>query len=72
MNVEIKKEGAKHLLSFNFALAITNIRLYLRRIINEGQIIERIKKYLVPIRPDRSYPRHVRPQSQKAFNNRAA
>lgn len=71
-NVAIRKKGKKHNLNFNFTLAVTNIRLFLRNKISEDVLIERIKKYLVPIRPDRSYARNVKPQSAMSFNNRCA
>lgn len=72
LNTKTRDKGKKHRLSFNFTLAVTNIRLYLRKILNENELIHRIKKYLIPIRSDRSYPRNVKPQSVKSFNNRAA
>lgn len=71
-NVAVQKKGKKHILNFNFTLAVTNIRLFLRNKINEDILIERIKKYLVPIRPDRSYARNVKSQSAMSFNNRCA
>ena len=67
-----KEKGKKHELASNFARSVCNVRLYLRKNIDETELIKRIKKYLIPIRPDRSYPRKVKPQSTKSFNNRAA
>lgn len=49
----------------SFKLAVTNARLYMRGCIGEEELELRIKKYLVPIRPGRSYRRNVRPQSAK-------
>lgn len=71
-NIEVKEKRKKHLLNFNFALAITNMRLYLRKAFGGNELARRIKKYLVPVRPDRSYPRYVKPQTTKSFNNSAA
>lgn len=71
-STKTKKKGKKHEMSLNYTLAVTNIRLYLNGRITESEVVRRIKKYLVPIRPDRSYPRNVKAQSNKSFNNRAA
>lgn len=71
-NVSIRKKGKKHIMNFNFTLAVTNIRLFLRNKISADILTERIKKYLVPIRPDRSSARNVKPQSAMSFNNRCA
>ena len=49
----------------SFKAAVTNIRRYMRDEIDEGELILRIKKFLVPIRPGRSYSRNVRAQSAK-------
>jgi hypothetical protein len=49
----------------NFKLAVTNIRRYFKEEISEDELILRIKKFLIPIRPGRSYSRNVRPQSAK-------
>jgi hypothetical protein len=49
----------------NFKLAVTNIRRYMNDEIDENELILRIKKFLIPIRPGRSYSRNVRPQSCK-------
>ena len=72
LNTEVKTKGRTHVLTFNFTLVVTNIRLYLRGFFKEAELIKRIKKYLVPIRPDRSYPRNVKPQSLRSFNHRSA
>ena len=49
----------------NFKLAVTNIRRFMNDEINADELILRIKKFLIPIRPGRSYSRNVRPQSTK-------
>ena len=49
----------------NFKLAVTNIRRYMNDDIDEYELTLRIKKFLIPIRPGRSYSRNVRPQSAK-------
>ncbi|WP_173434965.1 IS4 family transposase [Sharpea azabuensis] len=63
-----KKEA--HEVKANFALAITNIRLFLKGRISESGLIDRIKKYVIPIRPGRSFPRKMKPQSLKPLNIR--
>jgi len=55
-----------------FTTAVTNVRMWLRSYITEEELIKRIQNYLVPIRPDRSYRRDVKPQSVRDFNHRAA
>lgn len=49
----------------NFKTAVTNIRLYLDRKINEAELEKRKKKFLTPIRPGRKYSRNVKPQACK-------
>ncbi len=49
----------------SFKAAVTNIRRYLKGEIDERELILRIKKFLIPIRPGRSYSRNVRSQSTK-------
>ncbi len=49
----------------SFKAAVTNVRMYMRGSIDEEELVLRIKKFLVPIRPGRSYRRNVRPQSAK-------
>lgn len=70
--IETKVKGKKHELAINFTQAVTNIRRFIRGELGEEDLIKRIKKYLVPVRPDRSCPRQVKPQRAKPFNNRAA
>ena len=60
---ENKKWKRKY--KYNFKLAVTSIRRYMNGEINEDELLLRIKKFLIPIRPGRSYSRNVRPQSAK-------
>ena len=46
----------------NFKVAITNVRLFLNEIIDEENLILRLKKFLVPIRPGRTYERWIKPK----------
>lgn len=70
-NIEIK-QNRKHDYKANFANAVTNIRLYLKNLLDEKVLVSRIKKFLVPIRPERSNKRPKKPKSVKSFNNRTA
>ena len=56
----------------NFKTAVTNVRLYLRERIDEDELAKRIKKFLIPIRPGRTYGRNVKPQSSKTSSYYAA
>lgn len=56
----------------NFKTAVTNIRLYLDKKIDEKELTKRIKKFLSPIRPGRKYSRNVKPQSAKTSSYYAA
>lgn len=60
--VNVEKQGKKYELKANYAAALTNIRLFLRKEINIEILIKRIKKFLVPIRPERSYQRKMKPK----------
>ena len=61
----VDKEAWKWKYKANFKTAVTNIRRYLNDEIDEKELTLRIKKFLIPIRPGRSYSRNVRPQSAK-------
>ena len=49
----------------SFKAAVTNVRRYMKGDIDDHELILRIKKFLIPIRPGRSFSRNVRPQSAK-------
>lgn len=70
-NIRIK-QNRKYRYKTNFANAVTNIRLYLRNQLKERNLISRIKKFLVPERPERSYDRPIKTKSVKPFNNRTS
>lgn len=72
-NIEIEQNAKlKHIKKTNFAVAVTNIRNYLKNMIDSKEIIVRIKKFLVPIRPERSFKRSMKAQSAKSLNHRIA
>lgn len=50
-----QSDKRKHTYKVNLSTAATNIRLWLRKLIDTEELIKRIKKYLAPIRPDRKY-----------------
>lgn len=62
--IKIKqKEKWKDKMKINQSAAVTNIRLFLNNRITEQELITRLKKYLVPIRPDRKFKRNMKPKS---------
>lgn len=73
-NIKCKEESNKvtYDMKINYSTALTNIRLFLKKILSVQILIERIKKFLVPIRPERCYERKVKPQSAKPFINRVS
>jgi hypothetical protein len=50
-----QSDKRKHTYKVNLSTAATNIRLWLRKLIDTEELIKRIKKYLAPIRSDRKY-----------------
>ena len=56
----------------NISTAVTNMRLWLRRLIGTAELMKRIKKYLAPVRPDRKYQRNMKPKSVVPFNTKAS
>lgn len=62
-HVSEEKKDTVHRYKVNFSTAVTNLREYLAKRISIETLIERIKKYLAPIRPDRKYKRKMKPQS---------
>ena len=59
-NTVIDKPTNKYKL--NFKVAITNVRLFLNEIIDEENLILKLKKFLIPIRPGRTYERRIKPK----------
>lgn len=73
-NVELEeeKENCKYRRKANYSTAVTNIRLFLKKMINENELIQRIKKILALIRPERKQKRQIKPQSVRSFNHKAS
>jgi hypothetical protein len=73
INTEIvEAEDRKYDHKANFVTAITNARLFIKGVISAGQMKERIKKFLIPVRSGRSFKRSLRPQSAKPLNYKVA
>ena len=69
--IEVEQsDKRKHHYKVNLSTAVTNMRLWLRKIICTKEMIKRIKKYLAPIRPDRKYQRNMKPKSAIPFNTK--
>ncbi len=69
--IEQKKER-KYEYKANFSIGTSNIKKFLKRKIGARELEERIKKGLIPIRPDRCYKRNMRAQRVHAFQHRPA
>lgn len=73
-NIEIhdekKKKGNKYKQKIAVGPAITNVRSYLRGIIDSNVLIRNIIKNLTLIRPDRSYQRSASKHHPKTLNHR--
>lgn len=69
--VPVEKEN-KYVYKANFATAVTNARLFFKRLIDQREIIKRIKNFLIPIRPGRKSKRSIKGQSAKLFLYRAS
>ena len=65
-----KREGAAYEVKTNFATSVTNIRRFMKGTLAETDLIARLKKYLIPIRPGRSFIRNLRMKSLIPFNVR--
>lgn len=70
-NIDLKKDK-KLKLEYDYkpnfkCSAVTNIRLYLRKKINMKELILRIKKFLIPQRPERSFERNMCRSSLQAI-----
>ena len=71
--IEIEQSGKrKHNYKVNLSTAVTNMRLWLRKVIGTLELVKRIKKYLAPVRPDRKYERNMKPKSVVPFNTKAS
>ena len=67
-----KDDDKKYRYKPNISTAITNIKEYLLGHGSEETLILRIKRYLIPIRPGRSFTRNVKPQSATTLLYRAS
>ena len=67
-----KEKDRKYGYKINFATAVCICKAYLKKSDGEINPSRLIGKHLIPIRPNRSAPRRVNPQSAKSFLYRAA
>ena len=67
-----QSDKRKHDYKVNLSTAVTNMRLWLRKVIGTEELVKRIKKYLAPVRPDRKYQRNMKPKSVVPFNTKAS
>ena len=67
-----QSDRRKHDYKVNLSTAVTNMRLWLRKVIGTDELVKRIKKYLAPVRPDRKYQRNMKPKSVVPFNTKAS
>ena len=71
--IEIEQSDKRqHNYKVNLSTAVTNMRLWLRKLIGTKELVKRIKKYLAPVRPDRKYERNMKPKSVVPFNTKAS
>ena len=71
--IEVEQsDKRKHNYKVNLSTAVTNMRLWLIKLIDTEELMERIKKYLAPVRPDRKYQRNMKPKSVVPFNTKAS
>lgn len=66
------EKSTKHGYKINFATAACICKAYLKRNDDEINVCRLIGRFLIPIRPNRSAPRKIKPQSAKSFLYRAA
>lgn len=72
MNVVIHQKDTKHIYQMNYTIAIHICRYFLRNDISPPDVEKLIQKNLLPIRPERSDPRKVKPKSVVSFLYRIA
>lgn len=72
MNVVIHQKDTKHTYQMNYTIAIHICRYFLRNDISPPDAEKLIQKNLLPVRPERSDPRKVRPKSAVSFLYRVA
>ena len=56
----------------NFKTVVTLCREFLKGLESENEMTEKIKKFLIPIRPGRSFERRMRPKSAIPLATKAA
>ena len=70
--IEVEQsDKRKHHYKVNLSTAVTNMRLWLRKLIGTEELMKE-KKYLAPIRQDRKYQRNMKSKSAIPFNTKAS
>lgn len=68
--IEVEQsDKRKHHYKVNLSTAVTNMRLWLRKLIGTEELMKE-KKISGPIRPDRKYQRNMKPKSAIPFNTK--
>lgn len=71
-NIKIHKDRkkGKYKLKISYSQTLTNIKMYLKKLIDEQVLVENIKKFLILIRPERQFKRTPKPKSAIPLNHR--
>lgn len=72
VHVLVQQKDTKHVYQMNYTIAIHICRYFLRNDSSPPNVEKLIQKNLLPVRPDRSDPRKVRPKSTVSFLYRVA
>ena len=70
--VPVEKDGRKWTYQIAFKPAVTNARLFLKKLITTKAFIDRIKNFLSPVRPGRKFKRNIKSQPARLSLYRAA
>ena len=68
----VEKDGRKWTYQIAFKPAVTNARLFLKKLITTKAFIDRIKNFLSPVRPGRKFKRNIKSQPARLSLYRAA
>ena len=74
-HIVVSRQGSarrKYAQKINFAAAACICKAFLKRSDGEINPCRLIVRFLIPVRPDRSFQRNMKPQSAKTFFYRAA
>lgn len=71
-NIIVKQKETKYCYKINFSAAVHTCRKYICGNISPPKLEALLPKYVVPIRPDRSYTRKIKSKTAKGFSYRVA